>query len=208
MSRLLLLFCFFILACRPVNYTCVCFTNDKTWANYQKDEEVFFKEKKSIQTPFVLKKISLIDGYSNTEDYSFNEKNRSFGGAVKCRCDYSVKDKQNNFYLSVTSDVTSSKVVNGKNVLIKPDMQEIFLSLNDFGVSLRSRSSYLVIEDSLRIQVLKNQTIGNTMYEEVINLTMDTITNPKQNYWKIIWAKNHGMVSFSTRFPREDWIKH
>ena len=54
--------------------------------------------------------------------------------------------------------------------------------------------------------IIDSMKISNTTYYNVISIEDDTLSNTKIKIYKVIIAKNYGIVEFCQRMPYKEWV--
>lgn len=192
--------------CKPKTYNCKCFNPEIVWAPYKANDLVYFKEKKNTQPSFFFKQL-IINDFGSTEDYYYSQKRLLMAPPARCKCDYSARDKKNNFIWSLYSRTYADKNLRKTKVYNLPFVKTLNISFHDFSLQMNIDSNKVEINDSNMVEVLKNVQVGNNLYQEVYAIKIDTLKFPKQNYWKMLITKDNGMISYFTRSPKEEWIR-
>jgi hypothetical protein len=197
------------LSCKPTNYQCNNFENFP-WSPYTQNQEVIFKEKNNSQPPaFSIKKL-IVSEFSMSEAYDLVDKRSIFYESRNiCRSGYWFRDE--NFNFSISLSASDSAVGKSKRKIIIPLKNiKMDVSLGDLRhVDFKLEGEKVIASDSIgkSINLKYGFKAGVYTYEEVIEIKVDTLLYPNQNYWRIIYAKNYGLVSFTTRNPKEEWIR-
>ncbi len=197
------------LNCKPTHYHCGNFENFP-WSPYIQNQEVIFKEKNNSQPPaFSIKKL-VVSEFSMSQANSLVDKRSIFYKSKNiCKSGYWFRDQ--NFNFSISLSASDSAIGKSKRKIIVPLKNiEMDVSLGDFRhVDFKLEGEKVIPYDSIgrSVNLKYGFKAGAYTYEEVIEIKADTLLFPNQNYWRIIYAKNYGLVSYATRSPKEEWIR-
>jgi hypothetical protein len=107
------------------------------------------------------------------------------------------------------SDINASSSNADANKNILPKNVYANIELFDLNATIKITDNQIDLNEKYNItQKLTNVKIGNYIYEEVAEITIDT-TNyfSTRKCWKMVLAKNYGIIAFSKRLPNEEWVR-
>jgi hypothetical protein len=198
-----------LLGCKPITYQCGNFENFP-WATYTQDQEVIFKEKNNSQPPALSIKKLVISEFSMSEPRTLIDKRSLFYSSKNiCSSGYWVRDQNLNFAISLSA-TDSAKGKSKRKITVPLKSIDMDVSLGDFRhTSFKIDGEMVIPSDSLgkSISVQYGFKAGMYTYDEVVVIKADTLLVTNQNYWRIVYAKKYGLVSFSIRNPRGEWIR-
>ncbi len=211
----LLLFVFISSCTKTVKYECIGFNpNESRWVNYAINQETYFKNSKDTSFPFIIKKLHInqVDISPNISG-EFKSKFISTGKPKSCEMYYEARSQSDTLNISAISG-DFIKDVNGDNVNItRPNNISISIRWKDFShsFSLNNDVPKETTDTYNGIKTVKRFTykkIGNYVYADVVEIEDDTTESPQKKMWKVLYAKDYGVIGYTTRFPFEDWVRY
>jgi hypothetical protein len=211
----LLLFVFISSCTKTVKYECVGFNpNESRWVNYAVNQETYFKNSKDTTFPFTIKKL-VINQVEISPNVSgeFKSKLISRGKPKSCDMYYEARSLVDTLNISAISN-DLIKDANGDNVnTVRPSNISISIRWKDFShmfslsndVPKETTDTYNGIRTLKRIT---NKIIGNYVYQDLVEIEDDTTISPKKKMWKVLYAKDYGVIGYTTRFPYEEWVRY
>jgi hypothetical protein len=206
----------FITSCkRTVKYECIGFNaNESRWVNYALNQETYFKKSEDTTFPFIVKKLVISQlEISPNKNGEFKSKFISTGKPKSCEMYYEAKSIVDTFNISATSN-DIIKEASGDNVnLVRPNTISINIRWKDF-------SHYLTLSNDVpkektdtdygikTVKRFTNKKIGNYVYSDLVEIADDTTIQPNKKMWKVLYAKDYGVIGYTTRFPFEEWVRY
>jgi hypothetical protein len=163
------------------DYNCPGFDKDLlVWMPYETGDELVYINQRDDTLTFTINQKEI------SEPYETSHKNRNY--CVSNAMFYATDHNMNG---------VSTEIINDRDYL----SVSVSAKVND-----NSGLDYLKIEDIASI--IQQYTIASKLYEEVLIFEKDTITNDDE-IWKIILAKNYGIIQFHDRETNDVWtLKH
>jgi hypothetical protein len=159
------------------NYHCPGFDKDLlVWMPYETGDELVYTNQQNDTLKFTINQKEI------SEPYETSHKNRNY--CVSNAMFYATDDNMNG---------VSAEIINDRDYL----SVSVSAKVND-----SSGFDYLKIKDIASI--IQQYTIASKLYEEVLIFEKDTITND-DDIWKIILAKNYGIIQFHDRETEDVW---
>ena len=147
------------------------------WIPYEKDDTIKFVNTENDTIMFRVSEISIFDDLSKYKYGCFSEYSCLF-----------VLDVNNSMYYKIINECEDCVTLN-------------------LGIALNEKNgSFAFNTNNFETKITKDTIIGNQNYSNIIMLSVDTVKYPNlSHYWKIIIAKNKGIVKFYDRIDNEVW---
>jgi hypothetical protein len=188
--------------CKSKRVFCLGFPKDiMGWFPNTENQSLHFMDQNGNDTTIVLSKAEYDKPYSEIQSH------RTFAKQVKCTMNRQLSSGPDG---SIGLKVSVSGESTGRESIRTPDNYNFHVTIGQPGFHNPGfyftilKDGGAAIED-IRVAHESNYTVNNITYDEVM-ICEDTPGNNNSNLEQLIYARNKGIVSFTTKAPHNTWI--
>lgn len=189
----------FFASCKDKTIHCTSIGDQiKPWSVYGLNDTIRMTDGLGNDTSFV---ISL---FNDSQPYTMIERGGFLKKLVTCNHVQHFSDVSKLFQVQIRSAADRGEK-NGDVIVKNPYRFDFEINVGDlygvFSVHLNEVNAGMM---NAQTSYEWNYAVGNTTYDEVIVCNQDTTTSAGNTY-QFVYAKDKGLVQFSTRFPHKTW---
>ena len=188
-----------LLGCKDKTIHCINIGDKvKPWSVYQFEDTIHLADGAGNDTSII------VSHFHDSEPYTRIESGGLMKKEVDCEHEQQFSSDQDFFLVFITKVIHES--VKDKHVITRtPSVLSFVVKVGDASAQFRvNRKSNMAENPDINTFHELNYTVGNTTYDEVILCKKDT-SQAAVNVYHFVYARDKGLVQFSTRYPHKTW---